>query len=79
MNKFLSLMACALVGFSASAAVTSLYVAGPSTTTVNGVTLGNWDIVNTVEVTVNRGLIARTWILLPFPTRNSRWKAGATG
>ena len=55
MNKFLSLMACALVGFSASAAVTSLYVAGPSTTTVNGVTLGNWDIVNTVEVTVNRG------------------------
>ena len=55
MNKFLSLMACALVGFSASAAVTSLYVAGPSTTTVNGVTLGNWDIVNTVEVTVIRG------------------------
>ena len=55
MNKILSLMACALVGFSASAEVTSLYVAGPSTTTVNGVTLGDWDIVNTVKVTVNRG------------------------
>ena len=55
MNKILSLMACALVGFSASAEVTSLYVAGPSTTTVNGVALGDWDIVNTVEVTVNRG------------------------
>ena len=55
MNKILSLMACALVGFSASAEVTSLYVAGPSTTTVNGVTLGDWDIVNTVEVTLDRG------------------------
>lgn len=55
MNKILSLMACALVGFSASAAVTSLYVAGPSTTTVNGVALGDWDIVNTVEVTLDRG------------------------
>lgn len=55
MNKILSLMACALVGFSASAEVTSLYVAGPSTTTVNGVALGDWDIVNTVEVTLNRG------------------------
>ena len=55
MNKILSLMACALVGFSASAEVTSLYVAGPSTTTVNGVTLGDWDIVNTLEVTAKYG------------------------
>ena len=55
MNKFLSLMACALVGFSASAEVTTLYVAGSSATTVNGVTLGDWDIVNTLEVTAQYG------------------------
>lgn len=55
MNKFLSLTACALVGFSASAEVTSLYVAGSSATTVNGVTLGDWDIVNTLEITAEDG------------------------
>ncbi len=55
MNKFLSLMACALVGFSTSAEVTTLYVAGSSATTVNGVTLGDWDIVNTLEVTAKYG------------------------
>ena len=48
-------MACALVGFSASAEVTTLYVAGSSATTVNGVTLGDWDIVNTLEVTAQYG------------------------
>lgn len=55
MKKFLFLMVCVLAGLSARANVTSLYVAGPSTTTVNGVALNNWDIVNTLEVTLNRG------------------------
>ena len=55
MNKFLSLISFSLVVFYASAEVTTLYVAGASATTVNGVTLGDWDIVNTLEVTAKYG------------------------
>lgn len=48
----------ALVGaavFANAADVMSLYIAGAQGTEINGSALGNWDIVNTLKVDLNRG------------------------
>lgn len=55
MKKLFAIAAITASAMSAHADITTLYIAGPAETTINGKALGNWDIVNTLEVTLNRG------------------------
>lgn len=55
MKKLFTLIATAFLCLTASAQVTSLYIAGAKGTVINGQTLADWDIVNTIEVQLNRG------------------------
>ena len=55
MKKLFTLIATAFLCLTASAQVTSLYIAGAKGTVINGQTLADWDIVNTIEVKLDRG------------------------
>lgn len=55
MKKFLSLFVGALVSMSATAQVTTLYIAGPAATKINGQALNDWDLSNPLEIEAENG------------------------
>ena len=63
MKKFFTIAALAAAMCGAAQAqetVSAIYIAGAAGTEINGQVLGNWDIVNTLEVTPNRGKFVLT-------------------
>lgn len=55
MKKFLSLFVGALVSMSATAQATTLYIAGPAATKINGQALNDWDLSNPLEIEAENG------------------------
>lgn len=55
MKKIFTLAVLASACLTANADVTTLYIAGTAGIEINGQTLGDWDIVNTLQVPLNRG------------------------
>ena len=63
MKKFFTIAALAAAMCGAAQAqetVSAIYIAGAAGTEINGQVLGDWDIVNTLEVTPNRGKFVLT-------------------
>ena len=63
MKKFFTIAALAAAMCGAAQAqetVSAIYIAGADGTEINGQVLGDWDIVNTLEVTPNRGKFVLT-------------------